>query len=82
MQAINLVEVALYCDEISSGYNIGRFDQYLYPYYKRDKEAGILTDQDALELLECLWLKIAESLYGPLQGTEPNSTWDTSRITA
>ena len=64
VQAINLVEVALYCDEISSGYNIGRFDQYLYPYYKRDKEAGILTDQDALELLECLWLKIAESLYG------------------
>lgn len=26
VQAINLVEVALYCDEISSGYNIGRFE--------------------------------------------------------
>lgn len=64
VQAINLVEIALYCDENSSGYNIGRFDQYLYPYYLRDKEAGILTDLQAQELLECLWLKIAESLYG------------------
>ena len=23
----------------------GRMDQYLYPYYKADKEAGILTDR-------------------------------------
>ncbi|MCF0229785.1 MAG: formate C-acetyltransferase/glycerol dehydratase family glycyl radical enzyme [Parasporobacterium sp.] len=64
IQAIALVEVALYCDENSSGYNIGRFDQYLYDLYKADKAAGILTDLDAQELLECLWLKIAESLYG------------------
>ena len=64
VQAVNLVEVALYCDENSSGYNIGRFDQYLYPYYQKDKKAGILTDLDAQELLECLWIKIAETLYG------------------
>lgn len=64
VQAINFVEIALYCDENSSGYNIGRFDQYLYPYYLKDKKDGILTDLEAQELLECLWLKIAESLYG------------------
>ena len=28
--------------------------------YKADKEAGILTDDDAQELLDCLWIKIAE----------------------
>ena len=31
----------------------GRMDQYLYPYYKQDKEAGILTDEQAQELFEC-----------------------------
>lgn len=35
----------------------GRLDQHLYPYYERDVEAGILDDEKALELLECLWVK-------------------------
>lgn len=39
----------------------GRIDQYFYPYYKKDKEEGRITDSEVLELLECLWLKIAET---------------------
>ncbi len=35
----------------------GRLDQHLYPYYEQDTEDGILTDDFALELLECLWVK-------------------------
>ena len=35
----------------------GRLDQHLYPYYKKDVEDGILDDEKALELLECLWVK-------------------------
>lgn len=35
----------------------GRLDQHLNPYYERDIEAGILDDERALELLECLWVK-------------------------
>ena len=35
----------------------GRLDQHLYPFYERDVEAGILDDEKALELLECLWVK-------------------------
>ena len=38
----------------------GRIDQYLYPYYKRDIEEGRLTRDSALELLECLWLNMAQ----------------------
>ena len=38
----------------------GRLDQILYPFYKNDKESGSLTDDDALELLESLWLNIAQ----------------------
>ena len=38
----------------------GRFDQYMYPYYKRDIASGALTDSDVLELLECLRIKIMQ----------------------
>ncbi|WP_299976906.1 trans-4-hydroxy-L-proline dehydratase [Desulfobacula sp.] len=38
-------------------YNPGRFDQNLYPFYKRDIETGTLTREAAKELLCCFWIK-------------------------
>lgn len=38
----------------------GRMDQYLYPYYKADLEAGKLTEEEAVETLECLWVMMAQ----------------------
>ena len=35
----------------------GRFDQYMYPFYKKDIEAGIITDDEVLELLEVMRCK-------------------------
>jgi len=35
----------------------GRFDQYMYPYYKKDIEAGIMTDEKVLELIEIMRCK-------------------------
>lgn len=35
----------------------GRFDQYMYPFYKKDIEAGIITDEEVLELLEIMRCK-------------------------
>ena len=35
----------------------GRLDQHLYPYYQEDVADGILDDEKAKELLECLWVK-------------------------
>lgn len=39
----------------------GRLDQHLFPFYEKDTEAGILDDTRALELLECLWVKLFNS---------------------
>ncbi len=39
--------------------SIGRFDQFVYPYYKDEKARGSLTEDQALELLHCLWIKLA-----------------------
>jgi formate C-acetyltransferase len=38
----------------------GRMDQYLYPFYKQDVESGVLSEEDALQLLECMWLAMAQ----------------------
>ena len=35
----------------------GRFDVYMYPFYRKDIESGVLTREEAKELLECLWIK-------------------------
>lgn len=59
-QSILFYEFAIFMEQNASSYNLGRLDQYLYPYYKADKAAGILTDDEAQELLDCMWIKIAE----------------------
>lgn len=44
----------------SSGHSIspGRFDQYMYPYYKADLDAGKITKEFAQELMDCIWVKL------------------------
>ena len=44
----------------SSGHSIspGRFDQYMYPYDKKDMEAGTITREFAQELMDCIWVKL------------------------
>ena len=44
----------------SSGHSIspGRFDQYMYPYLKRDLDSGAITYEAAQELLDCIWVKL------------------------
>nr|WP_295970815.1 glycyl radical protein [uncultured Bacillus sp.] len=43
----------------SNGHSISpmRFDQYMYPYYQKDLDSGVLTIESAQELLDCLWAK-------------------------
>ncbi|MBQ6829764.1 MAG: glycyl radical protein [Clostridia bacterium] len=44
----------------SSGHSIspGRFDQYMYPYYKKDFDSGKITREFAQELIDCVWVKL------------------------
>jgi formate C-acetyltransferase len=46
----------------------GRLDQHLYPFYKRDLEAGILTRERAKELLQCFWVKFNNQPAPPKVG--------------
>ncbi|MBE6622444.1 MAG: glycyl radical protein, partial [Ruminococcaceae bacterium] len=44
----------------SSGHSIspGRFDQYMYPFFKADLDEGRTTYEAAQELLDCIWVKL------------------------
>lgn len=38
--------------------SLGRLDQILYSYYKADIKNGILTKEEAFEIVCCLWIKL------------------------
>ena len=44
----------------SNGHSIspGRFDIYMYPYYKKDLKNGKITREFAQELMDCIWIKL------------------------
>lgn len=54
LEALQFLRLVHYCLWSSFNYHntLGRFDQYLYPYYKKDIADGRLTDETALELIE------------------------------
>jgi pyruvate formate-lyase/glycerol dehydratase family glycyl radical enzyme len=47
---------------IGGDVNQGRMDQYLWPYYQADIEAGRLTEDKATELFHCLWINMMQYL--------------------
>ena len=60
IQSMYIYQTAIFMEQNAASYNPGRMDQYLYPYYKADIEAGRLTPEQAQELLDCLWVKFSE----------------------
>ncbi|MCL2008155.1 MAG: glycyl radical protein [Treponema sp.] len=46
----------------------GRLDQHLYPFYKKEKEAGTLTEEKAKEMLQCFWVKFNNQPAPPKVG--------------
>ena len=60
LQSLYIYQICIFMEQNAASYNPGRMDQYLYPYYKADLEKGILTEERAQELLDCLWIKFSE----------------------
>ena len=49
-------------------YSPGRLDQHLIRFYRKDVDDGILDDDKAKELLECLWIKFNNQPAPPKVG--------------
>ena len=61
IQLISLLDKAVeYADRVALVVP-GRLDRTLWPYYERDVAAGILTADDALALIECLYILINDT---------------------
>ena len=46
-----------------SSLSLGRMDMYLYPFYKKDMEDGVLTRAEASDILDALWIKFAATIH-------------------
>lgn len=70
-QLIWFTQVGLYLELSAPSYSLGRFDQYMNPLLQSDIEKGIATKEECLEVLECLWVKMAEQIwYMSLEGAK------------
>jgi formate C-acetyltransferase len=70
---------------IGGGVSNGRIDQYLYPYYRSDVDEGRITDEEALVLLESLWIAMARSVDLYAKPGQPSLTdgfahWEATTI--
>lgn len=63
VQSLWFLFVILHLESNASSFSPGRMDQWLYPYYKNDVDSGRLSDEEALELIECLWIKFNQIVY-------------------
>ena len=75
LQFLRLVHYSLWC---SFNYHntFGRFDQYMYPFYKHDIECGLLNQESALELIEEFFIscnKDSDLYHGIQQGDNGQS---------
>ncbi|MDY0312259.1 MAG: glycyl radical protein [Desulfobacterales bacterium] len=64
-------------------FNPGRLDQHLYPFYRREIEAGTLTEDRAKELLGAFWIKFNNHPAPPktgVTGQESNTYTDFALI--
>jgi formate C-acetyltransferase len=66
LQSFFLIHVARYLEFTTIGIAV-RFDKVFGPYYERDLQEGKITREEALELLQLLWVKFQEMglIYSP-----------------
>ena len=57
IQSVWFIQLILQIESNGHSLSYGRFDQYMYPYLKADLEKGVITDEEAVELLTNLWIK-------------------------
>lgn len=63
IQFIWFVQVGAILSENPLALNPGRFDQYMYPYYRHDIDNNIATKEEIQELIEAYWIKLSEWVW-------------------
>ncbi len=58
VQSLFLAHIVNTWEDDVNANSLGRLDQILYPYYSADIQKGILTREQAFEIICCLWIKL------------------------
>ncbi len=58
LQLVMFIHIILQVESNGHSYSFGRFDQYLYPFYRADIERGALSYEEALALVACAFVKM------------------------
>jgi len=56
VEAVYMTHLLMMIESNGHSFSFGRFDQYIYPYYKRDLETGKITRAKALEIITHFFL--------------------------
>ena len=62
VQFVWFMQLLVHVESNGAGNGFGRYDQYMLPYYQKDIQQGVITPDDALELIECFYIKTSELL--------------------
>lgn len=63
VQLLWLAHEMVLAESFPASLSIGRLDMYLDPYYQKDLESGLITSQEAGELIDALWVKFGANLH-------------------
>lgn len=77
-EALQFFRIVHYALWLEGNYHntVGRFDKYMYPYFKKDMDAGVYTEETAQELLDDFFLsfnKDSDTYVGVQQGDNGQS---------
>lgn len=62
VQLLWLAHEMIYAENYPASESLGRIDKYLYPFYKKDTQAGLLTYEQAGDIMDALWIKFGATL--------------------
>jgi pyruvate formate-lyase/glycerol dehydratase family glycyl radical enzyme len=62
LQSVWFIYVVLMVEGWGAGMSLGRPDQYLYPFYKKDLEENKITEDEVRELIALLYIKMNGSI--------------------
>lgn len=61
IQSFWFMHTAICIEAFQVAISPGRFALYMYPFYRKDIESGAITDEEVIELLELLFIKLSEN---------------------
>lgn len=60
LQSVWFIQVIIQIESNGFAIALGRFDQYMYPFYRKDIDSGVMDRTEALNLLGCFFCKLSE----------------------